>query len=410
MSLTRYLPTPSDRMGILWNLLSIEESVVLEYGPAGTTHFSMSLFGDLDIQQQNRLFTTHMDESDVVMGDTKRLERAIIEIDKNFHPKVIFVVASSVAAVIGVDIKGICTYMQNEVQAKLVAFDQGGFRGDYTIGRMETYTLLAKELPVNPSSKKENTFNLLGASLWSYRVRSDIEELKRLLKRAFDMDLQAAFCSDTSVQALEQAGSAQINLVMQGTAVQAAKVLEKRFQTPWIYHAPYGYRATLEWLEKIGTIIGKNVDTVLADELREKNNNAMQYRMYARMLHRDKMKASLIGEYDVIQGIGTFLEEIGFQIDHKLCIHTLRSIENTEERIFSPSTEKEKIDLIKTLQKQLILADDIMLELCNSNNTKVRISPPVIRGAVFARHLPLMGERGADYILEFVEQYLQNLK
>src|SRR5699024_8422475 len=153
-----------------------------------------------------------------------------------------------------------------------------------------------------------------------------------------------------------------------------------------------------------------NVDTVLADELREKNNNAMQYRMYARMLHRDKMKASLIGEYDVIQGIGTFLEEIGFQIDHKLCIHTLRSIENTEERIFSPSTEKEKIDLIKTLQKQLILADDIMLELCNSNNTKVRISPPVIRGAVFARHLPLMGERGADYILEFVEQYLQNLK
>ena len=44
MSLVRYLPTPSDRMGILWSLLSVEGSVILEYGPAGTTHYSMSLF------------------------------------------------------------------------------------------------------------------------------------------------------------------------------------------------------------------------------------------------------------------------------------------------------------------------------------------------------------------------------
>ena len=45
MGLCRYLPTPSDRMGILWSLLAIEDSVIVEYGPAGTTHFSMSLFG-----------------------------------------------------------------------------------------------------------------------------------------------------------------------------------------------------------------------------------------------------------------------------------------------------------------------------------------------------------------------------
>ena len=28
MSLVRYLPTPSDRMGILWSLLSVEGSVI----------------------------------------------------------------------------------------------------------------------------------------------------------------------------------------------------------------------------------------------------------------------------------------------------------------------------------------------------------------------------------------------
>ena len=73
MSLTRFLPAPSDRMGILWSLLNIQDSVIVEYGPAGTTHFSMSLFGELGIEQENRLFTTHLREEDVVMGDTSRL-------------------------------------------------------------------------------------------------------------------------------------------------------------------------------------------------------------------------------------------------------------------------------------------------------------------------------------------------
>ena len=43
MSLTRFLPLPSDRMGILWSLLNIEDSVIVEYGPAGTTHYSMGI-------------------------------------------------------------------------------------------------------------------------------------------------------------------------------------------------------------------------------------------------------------------------------------------------------------------------------------------------------------------------------
>ena len=30
MSLVRFLPTPSDRMGILWSLLSVEGSVIVE--------------------------------------------------------------------------------------------------------------------------------------------------------------------------------------------------------------------------------------------------------------------------------------------------------------------------------------------------------------------------------------------
>ena len=44
MALIRNFPVPSDRMAIISTLLNIEDAVVLEYGPEGTTHFSMNFF------------------------------------------------------------------------------------------------------------------------------------------------------------------------------------------------------------------------------------------------------------------------------------------------------------------------------------------------------------------------------
>ena len=101
MSLVRYFPTPSDRMGILWSLMTIQQSIIIEYGPAGTTHYGIGFYSTLGVDQENRLFTTHMSEDDVVMGDVTRLEEAILEVDSSFHPEVIFIVASSISAVIG---------------------------------------------------------------------------------------------------------------------------------------------------------------------------------------------------------------------------------------------------------------------------------------------------------------------
>lgn len=412
MSLTRFLPIPSDRMGILWSLLAIEGSVILEYGPAGTTHFSMGLFGELDLETQNRLYTTHMSESDVVMGDVSRLEKAILEVDQNNHPKVIFVVSSSVAAVIGVDLKGVCSYMQPQVNARLIAFEQGGFRGDYSIGLKETYTMLTEKLinDVAENETEENTFNILGTSLWSYRIRSDIWELTSLLEEGFGLKKQVCLCTDTSVDEIGSMGRAKINIVINTLALPAAKNMEKRFGIPWILKLPFGYEDTWKWLTEVGKIIQKPLNSKLEHQLKEKIRMTMQYQMYGRMLKEDKMKAVVMGEYDTVEGISRFLESIGFLVEHKICAHSLRGIESPREDIKYITTEKDKIDLMKSLHRTLVLADDTMMRLCEKDNTCLRISSPVTQGMVYARHLPFAGMRGADYLLEFVEQYYQTLR
>lgn len=410
MSLVRYLPTPSDRMGILWSLLAVEGSVILEYGPAGTTHYSMSLFGELGVDQQNRIFTTHMSEDDVVMGDVSRLERALVEVDEGYHPQVIFVVASSVSAVIGTDLRGVCAYMQEKCKARLIAFEQGGFRGDWSVGIAEAYKLLVQHLVEADTPIKSGTYNIIGASAGSFRARSDMGEMKRLMREAFGMECHACLCLDTTMDAIRTMGSAEVNLVLRDEAVPAARMLEESCGTPWVQGAPYGYAGTLSWLEAVGKAVNRPVAPELVGTLKKRAMEAGQYRMYAMMLKEHKPQVSLFGEYGAVQGLSGLMAEIGFPVANKVCSHSLRMMGQPDDAVKHMASEKERIALVKSLHHQLVLADDVTHHLLAEDNTWLRISTPLVDGAQIATHLPFIGPRGADMILETVENYLNTLK
>ena len=410
MSLIRYLPTPSDRMGILWSLLSIKDSVVVEYGPAGTTHYSMGLFGSLGIEIQNRLFATHMSEDDVVMGDVSRLEKALLEVDQWYRPKVIFVVASSISAVIGTDLKGVCAYMQKEVTARLITFEQGGFRGDYSFGIREAYRLLTDQMAEASAEKREDVFNIFGASAWAYRSASDVNEIKRLMKEAFDMECHVCLCHEAAAEAVRTCGCAKINLVLRGEALPAAQILEERCGTPYVQGGPYGYEGTLKWLEQISKIINRPIASALLAELKKRCMEVRHYRMRMMTLKEDRPAAVLMGEYVTVTGIGGFLSGLGFRITEQVSTHSLRAFTDTTDTVKCLPVEKDRIDLLRGLHRQFVLADDVAEYLLAGDNTYMRIASPVLRGSMIAVHMPLMGPRGADMILEKAEEYLQTLK
>ena len=409
MSLCRYFPTPSDRMGILWSLLCIEGGVVLEYGPAGTTHYSVSLFGGLGVNQQNRLFTTHMSEDDVVMGDVSRLERALVEIDGAYAPRVIFVVASSVSAVIGADLRGVCAYMQKKVRARLIAFEQGGFRGDYSVGLREAYRLVAQNVVLPTDQRVEGVYNILGLSAGAYRARSDHNEICRLMREAFGMEMRACLCLDTDMEAIEGCGAAELNLALRGEALPAAEILEKNCHVPYVTGTPYGYAGTMDWLRRVGAVLGREPDKTLMQKLKARHAEAAQMRMYGMMLKRDRPVATLYGEYEMVQGLAGLLEETGIAPVNKLSAHSLHALPEYDPSVRHLSVEKERIELMRSLRRQLVLADEVSHTLLDADNTFVCVSLPLVNGAQVATHMPIAGPRGADFILEHVGAYLDTL-
>lgn len=409
MGLCRYLPIPSDRMAIMWSLLSVKDSLILEYGPAGTTHFSMGFFGKMNIDQENRLFTTHMSEDDVVMGDVSRLEEAILELDDVFSPKVIFVVASSVSSVIGTDVKGVCNYMQKECIAKLLAFEQGGFNGDYSIGLQKTYSLITKNI-VAESDIKKDTFNIIGASMENYRMISDVKEIESMMKESFDYDMGVALCLENSIENIEKMSTAKINLVLSYEGLEAAEYLKEKFGTPFIYGLPYGYKGSLNWLKEISTIIGCEINKDFKKKIDEKIIDSSFYDSYRRMFRKNIIPTAYIyADYDKVNSLGDFLIELGIEPKFKICKHSLRIIKDPREDIKNLSLEKDRIDILENLNNTLVLADDVSISLVNKTNTCLRITLPFIRGSQVATHLPFVGIKGADFIRETVDTYYGNL-
>lgn len=404
MSLVRFLPTPSDRMGIIWSLLAVQGAIVLEYGPAGTTHYSMGLYGGLGLRFQNRMLTTHMSEDDVVMGDVTRLEDAIVELDKSYAPKVIFVVASSVTAVIGTDIKGVCRYMQNEVKAKLVAFEQGGFRGDYSIGLAETYKLLVRNLPKKDVAQEAGVYNIIGASAWRYRMASDIWEVKSLLDEALGLSCNACLCCDTSVEELEDMSLAQVNIVLGNEGLAAAKYLQEKFGTPYVYDVPYGYNGTLSFLAQVGEAVGREPDSMVLLRLQTKEKSLSRLSLFAMMGNNKPRMAVVKGDYDMVQGVSAFLEQGGITVLHKMCAHSLKAIAEPAADVEAYAEESDWLQVIRGLHDTLILADDVALLQADADNMKVLISAPFMNSAV-ATHMPFMGEKGADFLLEQMQAY-----
>lgn len=409
MSLCRFYPTPSDRMAIIWSLMPIEDAIVLEYGPAGTTHFGGGLYSSLGLELGRSLFTTHISEDDVIMGDVSRLENAILEIDEAYHPKIIFVVAAAVIAVIGTDVAGVCHYMQEKVKARLISFEEGGFRGDYTAGLRSVYRMLAREV-VQPTDRKEKTYNIVGASAGAYRVRSDVWEIQNLMREAFDYECGCVVGLECSVDDLEKMGGAELNLVIRSEALEAAEILKNKCGIDFYYGTPYGYTGTLNWLIGISKLIGKDISPALVKRLKRKSMRLtpMGGPMGMGMMGRAKAKASVQGDYDTLIGIRQALNEMDIETDNMICSHSLKAIDNADSQICFLSKEKERIALFKSLHGQWCLGSDEMAMFCGENNSLTLISAPFNSKYQYATHIPFMGEKGMDHLLELKNDYMDN--
>lgn len=322
MGLYKTSPLLSGRMGALWCLSSIGQSAVIEFGCMGHMAYGRTFLNRMG-SFGSKLYSTHISETDIAMGDTSRLTHAVEWVSKEQGVKTIFLLPSSVPEIIGIDLKAIALELSSGLpDIRLIPLTAGGFDISGHKGIELTLLELCKIFPQEISKSKEPTFNIIGSCADMFCFHPDATEISRLVSGALGMEQLCTLTSNTSISELEKLGSAHLNIVIRREGEAAAKYLEKRFGIPYLMQRPYGVYGTLNWLENISEICGQKIDKSFIyneKEIAVKQIDPMQL-ILSRFLraHRDESRLILAGHVDVVTGIAKYGKEY-FGFDQSDC-------------------------------------------------------------------------------------------
>lgn len=395
MGLLRFKPIPSGRMGTLWTLSTIKNAALVEFGCMGHMLYSGVTLKHGGVYDLCRLYSTHIDETDIALGGTERLEHTVASVIKNDNPKVIFFLPSAVPEVIGTDLRALCDGLQQEhPDVKMIPFGQGGFNVNRHEGIKNALLTLVRHIPLDTDKTPEPTFNIIGSCADLFRFQEDAQETVRAVEGAFGIEPLCVLTSDTTVEDIERMGGAHINLVIRREGEAAAKYLERKFGTPYILHRPYGIEGTEKWLEDIGGLLGITPDRGFIDAeksiARKRLEPVMPHFRHMARSHKEDVTLHLGAHADVVGGLLSYgCGELGF---HKGVCWCDSPDMGTDELPYYP--EEKWIQAVEGIKDGLFMSSGEILEW-SGRSLSMQISNPDRLWHLHPYNPPLMGFRGA---------------
>jgi nitrogenase molybdenum-cofactor synthesis protein NifE len=298
-------PVPSDYFGVLWGLSGIKDLVVLEHGSPGTCSYNAFNYRIMNRQSpKGKLFTSGMDQDDVVMGRDGKIVEAVRELDHDLHPKIIALVATGVTSVIGLDLAGIVEVIQPETCARLLSFSHGGFAGDYNLGIKEVFRSLV-DLAEEPQEHRPFSVNIIGPTIDSFNNVSDLAELERMLS-LMGAEVNTVFTCRTDVDEIKRMASASLNLVTRDLGIEAARIIKERFGIPYIYGLPFGVRGSIKWMEDVAGVLGLSLERkTIAQELERYGFSVLE--LFGFMQNFDHLRALISCPFDYALGLAGWM-------------------------------------------------------------------------------------------------------
>ncbi|GAV24361.1 nitrogenase [Carboxydothermus islandicus] len=234
-------------------LAPIRDVIHLIHGPVGCAYYSETVR-----KKRYQVFSTALDETDIVFGAGQKLEIAIRE-SLNLRPgsSAVLVYTTCAAGLIGEDVQAICKRMSATLGLPVVPVNCPGFCG---VSQGDGHDVAAVALldhfigrePVG--SYLENHVNILG----EFDVQGDLKEIEYLLQR-LGLNLICVVSGRATVENMARAHRARLNIVHCGrTGRWLARKMEERFGIPWRKVSFFGLDETIAALQSIATFFNRS--------------------------------------------------------------------------------------------------------------------------------------------------------
>ena len=279
--------TPDSLSGLVFGFEGVHDTVVLLNGPTGCKFYHSATSDNQTLRQmefdphnfpllwyfgQPRVPCTYLDKRDYVYGSEDKLRDAIDFLKKNVKFKLLVIINTPGAALIGDDLERIAAECSAGVP--VITVESPGYSEDIFRGYQEACKMLVDQLAAGRSepspSAKGKRVNLLGLSIFQKYFQGDLLELKRLLALC-GIEVQCSLGCECSVEEIRTLPEADLNVVVDPDwGLPVAQYLEEKLGMPFVAPKglPVGFAATEALFTEICDALGCDVTPVMEDSER----------------------------------------------------------------------------------------------------------------------------------------------
>lgn len=217
-------------MGAAMTVRGIKDAVILIVGTDECAYYTkhMTLHSEEFGGVMGRCMSVVLDTRDVTFGCKKKLDAAMEELVNEYHPKVVFLVTTCVVEVIGDDADSMADGLSDRFGIHVLPVHTEHFKCDNHLPGLERAITACFELmECRPKSSK---VNLLGQRMGSFETT----ELCQILKES-NVDIGMQLPCGCTVEEIEDAASAKMNIVVNNIALPLARKMQEAFGIPYVF-------------------------------------------------------------------------------------------------------------------------------------------------------------------------------
>ncbi len=314
--------------GAIFALEGIKDSCVLLNGPTGCKFYHSTISDKqypwrssfqeaLPMESKlicgfGRVPCTYLDGYDYVYGCENKLTDLLRVISKEKKYKLLAIVNSPGAALIGDDLE---KFLRQEIDIPCFALENTGFSGQFADGYQNAWLKAFPALPFAPRKVRPKTVNLLGFCLYQKYYEGDVHELKRLLALCGIEVISAPGAGD-KVETICQLTEAEYNVVVYPEyGLKLAEKLQATHQMPYLVlqeGVPVGFDASESFVRQICEALGADPEPALEDLARTRARAYLLLSRFSSILGLPKGSVfSVLGEsslaYPLTKWLCTYL-------------------------------------------------------------------------------------------------------
>ena len=245
----------------LGQLAGIRDVAIIHHGPAGCSVTGAGSYYMSKVMSKKRGVTsdtvyvgTDMNENDTIFGSTEKLRNIILEVNKRYKPKAIFVSSSCATGIIGEDIDSIVDEVREEVGVPIVAVHCEGFKSRIWATGFDISDHAIMQEIVKPPREGVKT-NKINFKNFYESARPEIIEIFK----NFDLEPVFLYCNSTIEELSHLSESVATTCICGTLGNYLGNALEEKYGVPYVRSINQcGITGFETWLREIGKVTGRS--------------------------------------------------------------------------------------------------------------------------------------------------------